>query len=67
MVGVFTVALVVVVVWYICATRREWYIRVTKRVIVKERVRRQKTAETVLPPEKEELDIGEYYSKYTFA
>ena len=59
MVGVFTVIVTTVLVWYICANRHEWCVKVTKREMVKKRVRREELTEVFqAPPQEEKFDIG---------
>ena len=49
-VGVIVVIVTVIAVWYICANRHEWCVKVTKKEVVKKRVRREALTEVFQPP-----------------
>ena len=58
-VGVFIVIVTAIVVWYICANRHEWCVKVKKRKVVKKRVRREALMEVFQPPPHQQtIDIG---------
>ena len=56
MVGVFIAIVTATVVWYICANRHEWCVKVKKRKMVRKRVRREEVF--LAPPLQQTIDIG---------
>ena len=68
-VGVLIVIATAAVVLHICANRHEWCVKVKKRTVVKERVRREALTELYQAPHQQQtIDIGKgkQHNHYTY-
>ena len=57
-VGVVILAVLVGVIWYFCASHQELCVQVTKREVVKTKVKREVIEAQLQPPTAQKLDIG---------